>query len=226
MPQSEMSNNNATGRVDPILSAFIFRKISRKITSRLLPTALTPNQVTLISMLCGLLSAFLIFLGGYKREILGVIILQIAYLLDVVDGDLARAKNMQSLWGRNLDLISDRFTDALLIIATSVAAFKDLHDTSALLWGAFAVTGYLFFNYLTDVWLFPLADADSDEQHINVISIMGKKVFISAYEALIVTVSLAVILKKLKFAIILCTIFSLLACSIQILRIYKISLRQ
>lgn len=221
-----MSNNSATERVDPILSAFIFRRISKRITSYLLATALTPNQVTLLSILCGLSSAFLIALGGYKRELLGVIVLQIAYLLDVVDGDLARAKNMQSLWGRNLDLISDRFTDALLIIATSAAAFKDLQDTTALMWGAIAVTGYLFFNYLTDVWLFPLADTHSGQQHINVLSIMGKKVFVSAYEALIVTISLAVIFKQLKIALIFCTIFSLLACSIQIFRIYKISVKE
>lgn len=224
MPQNELNNNKvASGRVDGLLAALFYRKISRIITSKLVSTPLTPNQVTVMSIVLGLLSSALIAAGNYPLEILGVIVLQISLLLDVVDGDLARAKDMKSAWGHNLDILSDRFTDSVLIIAVSIACYKHLQDGTVLLWGSCALAGYQYFHYLTDVWLFPPVHSHSGQRGINIIKVMGTEGALVANEALITVFTIAVIFRQIKPALILCTIVSLIMSILQIIRIRKMS---
>ncbi len=65
---------------------------------------LTPNMVTSLSLISGIISAYMIHNKKYK--IAGILFL-IAYYFDCVDGKLARKYNMVSKFGDYYDHISD-----------------------------------------------------------------------------------------------------------------------
>ncbi len=63
----------------------------------------TPNQVTAVSVVFGLAAAYGFSLGTSPGLVLGGLLLEISLILDCVDGQLARAKNMASDLGRLID---------------------------------------------------------------------------------------------------------------------------
>jgi phosphatidylglycerophosphate synthase len=69
---------------------------------------LTPNQVTTASMLTGLVAAALFAVGARWALIAGAVLLQAAFTLDCVDGQLARYTRRFSRFGAWLDSIFDR----------------------------------------------------------------------------------------------------------------------
>lgn len=83
----------------------LWRFFSVYITKLILYTPITANQVTMFMILCGFISAFFLSQGYYVDMIVGAVILEIIYLLDAVDGEIARYKKMQSTEGVFLDLI-------------------------------------------------------------------------------------------------------------------------
>lgn len=72
----------------------------------------TPNMITSISIIFGLLSMYNIFNSNYK---LAAFLLFTSYYFDYVDGKLARKYNMQTTWGDYYDHFGDIFTPLLLL---------------------------------------------------------------------------------------------------------------
>ncbi len=97
-------------RTDGPVSRYINRRISTRITNFILrhEIPLTPNQVSIISFVIGILAALL-----YSQEhlIWGAVLLETSSIVDGVDGELARAKGMSSPRGGYLDTMLDRFVD-------------------------------------------------------------------------------------------------------------------
>lgn len=83
------------------------RWISAALTRLLLKTSLTPNQITLASFVSGLLSLAMFALGGYGLTLLGALFLQVSYVLDNCDGEVARARDMRSNLGGWFDIGCD-----------------------------------------------------------------------------------------------------------------------
>ena len=73
----------------------------------------SPNQITLFSFAIGLLSIYMINID-YKY--LGSPLLALYIILDFVDGDFARYKNMKSRVGKIIDQFCDRIIFTLIII--------------------------------------------------------------------------------------------------------------
>lgn len=88
---------------------------------------LTPNQVTLMALLLGILSSVLIY---FDKIILAVILLWASGYLDSVDGAMARMKGISSSWGTLLDITFDRIVELGIIL---VLAFKFPESRLALL---------------------------------------------------------------------------------------------
>ncbi|HEY6882006.1 MAG TPA: CDP-alcohol phosphatidyltransferase family protein, partial [Polyangiales bacterium] len=70
-------------------------------------TPVTPNGVTLFAIALGLVAAACWFEGSRTAMIWGGALLWISAIMDGADGILARAKNMQSAFGRALDGSAD-----------------------------------------------------------------------------------------------------------------------
>jgi hypothetical protein len=67
-------------------------------------TDVAPNQITLLSVVFSVISGILFFEDHY---ILGAFSFQVGYILDIVDGSLARVKGMQSQLGAFFDVFTD-----------------------------------------------------------------------------------------------------------------------
>lgn len=96
-----------------LLTELVYRRFSRPLARILAKTSITPNTVTIIATIMGLLSGILIALGKIYE---GVAVLFISQILDCTDGDLARITGRVTRLGAFIDRVFDRFVDAAIII--------------------------------------------------------------------------------------------------------------
>lgn len=92
---------------DSFMDRLVTRFISRQLTRLFLKTALTPNQITFLSLIIGLGSAWCFYQGSYFSGITGSILLLISSWVDCTDGEIARLKLMETPWGARFDIICD-----------------------------------------------------------------------------------------------------------------------
>ena len=68
---------------------------------------LTPDQVTVVSLILGLATGPLYALGTRPSMVTGAVIYYLSFVFDCVDGKLARVLNMSSARGKALDAMAD-----------------------------------------------------------------------------------------------------------------------
>ncbi len=76
-------------------------------------TEITPNQVTTISFLLAIFSGIAF---NFQYFITGAILYQLSYILDIVDGSIARSKNLSSKIGAFYDVFTDWLKAPILFI--------------------------------------------------------------------------------------------------------------
>jgi phosphatidylglycerophosphate synthase len=104
---------------------FIARHINKKVSfwitrNYLCHWPVTPNQVTVVAGLLGLLGCFLIATGSQMAIVLGFALAQLQSILDGCDGELARARFQQTAIGEWLDTIVDDALNLALVAAIGV----------------------------------------------------------------------------------------------------------
>ncbi len=92
------------------------RPLARILTRALIPTPVTPIQVTLAYTAVGLAAALLYAQGTYAAAALAGVLLLVKSTLDAVDGSLARARSRPSRVGRFLDSILDFVINAAVYL--------------------------------------------------------------------------------------------------------------
>ncbi len=93
---------------DGFFTTFFVSPYTRFLARRAARLGLTPNQITVVSMLVGVVAAGAFAHGGRGAAIVGAVALQVAFALDCVDGQLARYTQSFSSFGAWLDAIFDR----------------------------------------------------------------------------------------------------------------------
>jgi hypothetical protein len=102
--------------VEEAVDEFIHRPLARPLVRLLVPTPITPNQVTLLSAAVGVVAA-LLMAGSVDRpgwRVLAGLALLASVVLDCCDGQLARARGSSSTYGAILDGIADYVTGVSL----------------------------------------------------------------------------------------------------------------
>ncbi len=125
----------------------INRVLSNALSTFLLKTPLTPNQITFISLSFGILAGILFSKGDTLSSLFGAFSYQMACVLDNCDGEIARAKNLKSKFGSWLDIVVDLFTDFALFTGLTVGLLKQGVPGPILLFGILCVAGS-FINFL------------------------------------------------------------------------------
>ena len=129
------------------VSRHLNRRFSRPIARLLVPTPITPNQVSLLAFLLSAGAAAL-FWGGHN--IWAGIAVQASSIIDGVDGDLARAKSMTSLFGGFFDALLDRYADALILAGLGYWALQhqsNANETTIAIATLVAIIGSLMISY-------------------------------------------------------------------------------
>lgn len=99
----------------PIVDRFVNRAASARLTRWLIPSRVTPNQITVASLVTGLVGAWLLGGGGLPNSLGGLALFQLSVILDHVDGEVARLKFQSSRLGKWLDNVSDHVVDLAVI---------------------------------------------------------------------------------------------------------------
>ncbi|OCC14136.1 CTP:Inositol-1-phosphate cytidylyltransferase [Dissulfuribacter thermophilus] len=136
---------------DGPVSRLLNRPISIRLSSILVNTPITPNQITLISFSMALAAAFFLTKDSYLWFATGAILAQLASIIDGCDGEIARLKWLQSDYGAWLDAVLDRYADAFLISAITWHV-ANYHSLGNLGWGIgiLALIGSLINSYTAD----------------------------------------------------------------------------
>jgi phosphatidylglycerophosphate synthase len=116
------------------------RPIAGLLVRLLYSTRVTPNHVSITSIAAGGIAAFCLSRGTPEHAAWGGIFIFLKDLLDTADGQLARAKNLYSRFGRFLDSI----TDVLVNLALFAALGRTVSEQSSnpMIW-SLAVLGFV-----------------------------------------------------------------------------------
>ena len=101
---------------DGFVSRHLNRPISRAITRMLLRFPTTPNAWTWWIFPLPIIAALILAQGTYRSFVWGLVLFQIFSILDGCDGEIARAKFMESERGRQLDDLFDVLSNILLVL--------------------------------------------------------------------------------------------------------------
>jgi phosphatidylglycerophosphate synthase len=102
--------------VEEWIDLHFFRPLGFGIARRLVPTRVTPDQVTLACLLIGLAAGHLLYYESPALNLLGVALFVVSDIFDSADGQLARLRGTSTRFGRILDGVSDnlRFVNLYL----------------------------------------------------------------------------------------------------------------
>jgi len=103
------------------MSKHVERRISLAISRRIVGTAITANQMTLLSVFVGLAGAGLMAAQGVAWPVAGAFLFLAHSILDGCDGELARIRFEQSRLGGLLDYWGDNVVHSAVFFAVAVA---------------------------------------------------------------------------------------------------------
>lgn len=131
------------------------REISLRVDRHLVTTRVTPNQLTYVMTVAGVLAAPALLVPGIPGALLGVLMVQLYLLLDCVDGEVARWKQQFSIGGVYLDRVGAYLCDAAVLVGFGLRAADPWGDGSVdWLWaflGTLAALGAVLIKAETDL---------------------------------------------------------------------------
>jgi phosphatidylglycerophosphate synthase len=106
---------------DILWNRFVARPLAAVLLVPLRATRITPNQITLATLVVFAAGAALLALGaGWRALVIATVVIEVSYVLDCVDGQLARLKGISSPVGAHLDFLMDELKAFLLIAAVGI----------------------------------------------------------------------------------------------------------
>ncbi len=126
------------------MSKHFERKISLFFSRRLSMTRVTPNSMTVISALVGILGAYFFMFSEKWYNVFGALFFWLHSVLDGCDGELARLKFLESRFGGILDFWSDNLVHAAIFSGIAYGAYRSHGQILFLGLGFLAVLGTLF----------------------------------------------------------------------------------
>ena len=121
--------------IDTRFDVTFHRRFSRLVSRLAVGLGITPNAITLASLLVGLLAAWTFWGATPLGAVAGVVLYAIAVILDHADGEVARLTLTESACGEWLDIVADTMIHATVVLA--------LGATSAALTGRGTTLGAL-----------------------------------------------------------------------------------
>jgi phosphatidylglycerophosphate synthase len=106
-----------------VVDTHLNRRVSRVFTRLFLRLRLSPNTITGVSTLIGLLAAIAFAFGTYISGIIGALLLQLSAVVDCCDGEVARITFAESRLGEQLDLFGDNLVHVALFAGLAWGVF-------------------------------------------------------------------------------------------------------
>jgi len=126
-------------RDEGIIGTLIIRKISRVITACLAGTKIGPIPINISSFVVGLTAAFFLALGEWRYLVIGGILVLFSYILDNVDGEIARLKGMVTKKGGWLDTLFDRIVEGAIFFGICFGLYNQTNNPLIWMYGFIAI---------------------------------------------------------------------------------------
>jgi phosphatidylglycerophosphate synthase len=139
---------------DGFMARHVERPISLQISRRLAGTAITPNQMSLISVAVGICGGPFFLSSRPLMQTIGALLFLAHSILDGCDGELARLKFQQSRWGGVLDFWGDNVVHMVIFgcmgvgWSLSAAAIWPLWLGAAAVLGTLGSAGFVFWRLM------------------------------------------------------------------------------
>jgi phosphatidylglycerophosphate synthase len=109
------------------------RRLSIRITWLALHTRLSANQMTVLGILVGIAGALLLGWNEFWPLVIGLVLLQLSFVLDYSDGEIARYRALEEgrqtdAGGAYLDWIGHYYVPAIAIAALAWGVYTSSHD--------------------------------------------------------------------------------------------------
>ncbi|MFQ5880997.1 MAG: NTP transferase domain-containing protein [Candidatus Methylomirabilales bacterium] len=135
---------------DGLISRYVNRPISTRMTRHLVKMDLTPTQISVVSFILSLLGAYFFFLGGYMNLLIGAVFAQLSSVIDGCDGEVARLKYQITKFGGWFDAVLDRYADGFLLLGLTYSVYLT-HETFLIIFiGFLAIFGSFMNSYTAD----------------------------------------------------------------------------
>lgn len=108
---------------------------------------ITPNRLTMLSFLLTILTVIFILSDLSKNLLIAGIVLQLAYIIDCMDGQLARYRQTVSKRGAFFDKLSDYIKFPLVLLGLTMEAHY--HDETSTIPAILGLLSVFFIGYLT-----------------------------------------------------------------------------
>jgi CDP-L-myo-inositol myo-inositolphosphotransferase len=102
---------------DGFVSRFLNRPISSRVTRLLVKFPIHPSAFTTSIFVFPVAAGVFLLRGDYVSVLIGATIFQVFSILDGCDGEIARAKNLESKFGERLDNICDFLGSLIYVLA-------------------------------------------------------------------------------------------------------------
>jgi CDP-diacylglycerol--glycerol-3-phosphate 3-phosphatidyltransferase len=114
------TGRGATGLMDRLKEGA--RGVLAPVSRRLASGGVKPDVLTVIGLVLSLIAAVAFFEGGFR---LGSVLLALAGVFDILDGEVARKRGVRSRFGAFLDSTLDRFADS--VVLAGIAGYYLVH---------------------------------------------------------------------------------------------------
>jgi 1L-myo-inositol 1-phosphate cytidylyltransferase / CDP-L-myo-inositol myo-inositolphosphotransferase len=137
--------NSLKGEFEGFVDRFFNRKISRWFTRIFLAIGLSPNVITILAALIGLVAAAGFGFGTYSAGIAAALLFQLAAVIDCCDGEVARLTFTESPFGAWLDIAMDNVVHMAIFAGIAVGSYLHMAGSDGawvpLVLGSAAVLG-------------------------------------------------------------------------------------
>ncbi len=133
---------------DGFISRFVNRPISKRISVMLSYFPISPNIITIISFVTGLMAAFMFIKGNYFFTLFAGLLVQLSSIIDGCDGEIARLKFQGTPFGAWFDTILDRYVDTAISIGIGYSFWLTHPGVLPWIGCILALVGFILTSYL------------------------------------------------------------------------------
>ena len=129
---------------------------------------LTPNKITLFSLIVAILSVIFIIVGGIANFMVAALLIYLSHVLDCMDGHMARYRKTSSLAGCFFDKLTDQIQVTLWFAAVGYAAYAQSQNVLPIFLAFIGVAFYNLRGYAKYVSLY--TGMSQDNQYLDKLS--------------------------------------------------------
>ena len=108
-------------------SVHVLRKVSPYFTKFFISHGITANQVSILGILIGILSAIMLF-SGTPLMLVGCLLYQFWNLFDSIDGEIARVMHAKTFSGKYLETIGDAIAECCFVLFLGIGLSRMLDN--------------------------------------------------------------------------------------------------